>query len=156
MAAAALNPPANPRWDSVSKAAHDEYLAFSEKPTDVPGGVNLGAILVWLRDYLGDDAMVCNGAGNYAAWVHRYYRHRQFATQFAPTAGSMGYGVPAAIGVKQLYPHRTVVAFSADGDFLMNGQDFATAGPVRAPVIVIIADHAIYRTIPMPHEARAP
>jgi acetolactate synthase-1/2/3 large subunit len=156
VAAAALDPPAKPRWDSASKAVHDDYLAYSEKPTDVPGGVNLGAILVWLRDYLGDDAMVCNGAGNYSAWVHRYYRHRKFATQFAPTAGSMGYGVPAAIGVKRLYPHRTVVAFSGDGDFLMNGQDFATAVQFDAPVIVIIADNGLYGTIRMHQERHYP
>lgn len=155
-AAAALDPPGRPRWDGAAMAAHDDYLAFSEKPTDVPGGVNLGAILVWLRDYLSDDAMVCNGAGNYAAWVHRYYRHRKFATQFAPTAGSMGYGVPAAVGVKRLFPDRTVVAFSGDGDFLMSGQDFATAVQFDAPIIVIIADNGLYGTIRMHQERHYP
>jgi acetolactate synthase I/II/III large subunit len=155
-AAAALGPPTNPRWDGAAMAAHDDYLAFSEQPTDVPGGVNLGAILVWLRGYLSDDAMVCNGAGNYAAWVHRYYRHRKFATQFAPTAGSMGYGVPAAIGVKRLFPDRTVVAFSGDGDFLMSGQDFATAIQFDAPIIVIIADNGLYGTIRMHQERHYP
>src|SRR5262249_42309789 len=73
IAAAALEAPAAPRWVGEAKAAHDDYLAFSEKPTEVPGGVNLGAILVWLRENLRDDAMVCNGAGNYAAWIHRFY-----------------------------------------------------------------------------------
>ena len=155
-AAAALDPPGRPRWDGAAMAAHDDYLAFSEKPTDVPGGVNLGAILVWLRDYLSDDARVCNGAGNYAAWVHRYYRHRKFATQFAPTAGSMGYGVPAAVGVKRLFPDRTVVAFSGDGDFLMSGQDFATAVQFDAPIIVIIADNGLYGTIRMHQERHYP
>jgi len=111
---------------------------------------------VWLRDHLGDDAMICNGAGNYAAWVHRYYRHRKFATQFAPIAGSMGYGVPAAIGVKRLYPDRTVVAFSGDGDFLMNGQDFATAVQFDAPIVVIIADNGLYGTIRMHQERHYP
>jgi acetolactate synthase I/II/III large subunit len=155
-AAAALDPPTRRRWDGAAMAAHDDYLAFSEKPTDVPGGVNLGAILVWLRGYLKDDAMVCNGAGNYAAWVHRYYRHRKFATQVAPTAGSMGYGVPAAIGVKRLFPDRTVVAFSGDGDFLMSGQDFATAIQFDAPIIVIIADNGLYGTIRMHQERHYP
>jgi acetolactate synthase I/II/III large subunit len=155
-AAAALDRPARLRWDGAATAAHDDYLAFSEKPTDVPGGVNLGAILVWLRSYLSEDAMVCNGAGNYAAWVHRYYRHRKFATQFAPTAGSMGYGVPAAIGVKRLFPDRTVVAFSGDGDFLMSGQDFATAVQFDAPIIVIIADNGLYGTIRMHQERHYP
>ncbi len=156
IAAAALDPPAHPRWRGDAKAAHDEYLAFSEKPTEVPGGVNLGAVMVWLRDHLRDDAMVCNGAGNYSVWVHRYYRFRKFATQFAPIAGSMGYGIPAAIGVKRLYPDRTVVAFSGDGDFLMNGQDFATAVQFDAPIIVIVADNGLYGTIRMHQERHYP
>jgi acetolactate synthase I/II/III large subunit len=157
IAAAALDPPpANPRWHGEAKAAHDDYLVFSEKPTDVPGGVNLGAILVWLRENLPDDTMLCNGAGNYSVWVHRYYRFRKFATQFAPIAGSMGYGVPAAIGVKRLHPNRTVVAFSGDGDFLMNGQDFATAVQFDAPVIIIIADNGLYGTIRMHQERHYP
>lgn len=156
IAAAGLDPPASPRWRGSAEAAHGDYLAFSEKPTDVPGGVNLGAILVWLRENLRDDSMVCNGAGNYSVWVHRYYRFRKFATQFAPIAGSMGYGVPAAIGVKRLHPHRTVVAFSGDGDFLMNGQDFATAVQFDAPIIVIIADNGLYGTIRMHQERHYP
>jgi acetolactate synthase I/II/III large subunit len=156
IAAAALDPLANPQWRGQAHAAHDDYLAFSGKPTDVPGGVNLGAVLVWLRENLPDDAMLCNGAGNYSVWVHRYYRFRKFATQFAPIAGSMGYGVPAAIGVKRLHPDRTVVAFSGDGDFLMNGQDFATAVQFDAPVIVIIADNGIYGTIRMHQERHYP
>jgi len=156
IAAAALEPPARPRWLGEATAAHDDYLGFSEKPTEVPGGVNLGAILVWLRENLRDDAMVCNGAGNYAAWIHRFYRFRKFATQIAPTAGSMGYGVPAAIGVKRLYPDRTVVAISGDGDFLMNGQDFATAIQFDAPIIVIIADNGLFGTIRMHQEREYP
>jgi acetolactate synthase I/II/III large subunit len=154
--AAALDPPVKPHWDGAAEAAHDDYIAFSEKPTDVPGGVNLGAIVVWLRDHLGDDALICNGAGNYSTWVHRYYRHRRFATQFAPTAGSMGYGVPAAVGVKRLFPDRTVVAFSGDGDFLMSGQDFATAVQFEAPIIVIVADNGLYGTIRMHQERHYP
>jgi acetolactate synthase-1/2/3 large subunit len=156
IAAAELAPPAAPRWGGAARAAHEDYLAWTETPTDVPGGVNLGTIMVWLRDHLPGDAMICNGAGNYAVWVHRYYRHRRFATQFAPTAGSMGYGVPAAVAVKRLHPERTVVAFSGDGDFLMNGQDFATAVQFEAPVIVIVADNGLYGTIRMHQERHYP
>ena len=133
IAAAELHPPADLRWEGRAKAAHEDYLAWTETPTEVPGGVNLGAIVAWLRDHLRDDAIVCNGAGNYAVWVHRYYRHRKFATQFAPIAGSMGYGVPAAIGVKRLHPDRTVVAFSGDGDFPHERSGFCNRGPVRGP-----------------------
>ena len=100
--------------------------------------------------------MICNGAGNFTTWVHRFYRFRKFATQFAPTAGSMGYGVPAAIGVKRLYPERTVVAVSGDGDFLMNGQDFATAVQFGAAVIIIVADNGLYGTIRMHQERHYP
>jgi acetolactate synthase I/II/III large subunit len=156
LAAGALAKPAAPRWRNETIAAHADYLAFTEQPTDVPGNVNLGAIMVWLRDNLPDDAMVTNGAGNYSAWVHRFYRFRRFATQFAPMAGSMGYGVPAAIGVKRLYPHRTVVAISGDGDFLMNGQDFATAVQFGAGVIIMIADNGLFGTIRMHQEREYP
>jgi acetolactate synthase-1/2/3 large subunit len=157
LAAAKLAAPTQePRWRGDIKAAHDEYLAFSEKATEVPGRVNLGTVLVWLRENLPDDAMVCNGAGNFAAWIHRFYRFRKFATQIAPTAGSMGYGVPAAIGVKRLYPERTVVAIAGDGDFLMSGQDFATAVQFEAPVIIVIADNGLYGTIRMHQEREYP
>jgi acetolactate synthase-1/2/3 large subunit len=155
-AVAELDPPARPRWDGAAKTAHEDYLAWTETPTEVPGGVNFGAIVAWLRDHLRDDAMICNGAGNYSTWVHRFYRHRKFATQFAPMAGSMGYGVPAAVGVKRLYPDRTVVVFSGDGDFLMNGQDFATAVQFEAPIIVIVADNGLYGTIRMHQERHYP
>jgi len=156
IAAAAVTPPKNPRWRGSAKAAHDEYLAFSEKPTAVPGGVNLGEIVVWLRDNLPDDTMMCNGAGNFSTWIHRFYRFRKFATQMAPTAGSMGYGVPAAVGVKRLYPERTVVAIAGDGDFLMTGQDFATAVQFAAPIVVIVADNGLYGTIRMHQERHYP
>jgi acetolactate synthase-1/2/3 large subunit len=156
IAAAELSSPAALPWAGAAKTAHEDYLAWTETPTEVPGAVNLGAIVAWLRGHLRDDAAICNGAGNYAVWVHRYYRHRRFATQFSPTAGSMGYGVPAAVAVKRLYPERTVVALSGDGDFLMNGQDFATAVQYDAPVIVIIADNGQYGTIRMHQERHYP
>jgi acetolactate synthase-1/2/3 large subunit len=156
IAAAELDPPAALPWAGAAKTAHEDYLAWTETPTEVPGDVNLGAVVTWLRDHLRDDAMVCNGAGNYSVWLHRFYRHRKFATQFSPAAGSMGYGVPAAVGVKRLYPDRTVVALSGDGDFLMNGQDFATAVQFEAPVIVIVADNGLYGTIRMHQERHYP
>jgi acetolactate synthase-1/2/3 large subunit len=156
MAAAELEPPAALPWAGAAKIAHEDYLAWTEVPTDVPGSVNLGVIVAWLRDHLPADAAICNGAGNYAVWVHRYYRHRRFATQFSPTAGSMGYGVPAGVAVKRLYPDRIVVVVSGDGDFLMNGQDFATAVQYGAPVIVIVADNGQYGTIRMHQERHYP
>jgi acetolactate synthase-1/2/3 large subunit len=139
-----------------AEAAHADYLAWTDKPTDQPGAVNLGAILVWLRDNLPADAIICNGAGNYAAWIHRFFRFRRFAQQIAPTSGSMGYGVPAAVAMKRLHPDRPVVCVAGDGDFLMNGQEFATAVQYGLPIIVVIADNGIYGTIRMHQEREYP
>ncbi len=139
-----------------AEAAHADYLAWTETPTEQPGGVNLGAIMVWLRDNLPADAMLCNGAGNYAAWIHRFFRFRRFGQHVAPTSGSMGYGVPAAVAMKRLYPGRQIVCIAGDGDFLMNGQEFATAVQYGLPFIVVIADNGIYGTIRMHQEREYP
>jgi acetolactate synthase-1/2/3 large subunit len=139
-----------------AQAAHADYLVWTDKATEQPGGVNLGAVMVWLRDNLPADAILCNGAGNYAAWIHRFYRFRRFGAQIAPTAGSMGYGVPAAVAMKRLYPERTIVCMAGDGDFLMNGQEFATAVQYDAPIIVVISDNGIYGTIRMHQEREYP
>ena len=112
--------------------------------------------MVWLRDNLPADAILCNGAGNYAAWIHRFYRFRRFGAQVAPTSGSMGYGVPAAVAMKRLYPERTVVCMAGDGDFLMNGQEFATAVQYDLPIIIVISDNGIYGTIRMHQEREYP
>ncbi len=139
-----------------AEAAHADYLAWTEQPTEQPGGVNLGAIMVWLRDNLPADAIICNGAGNYAAWIYRFFRFRRFAQHIAPTSGSMGYGVPAAVAMKRLYPERPVVCIAGDGDFLMNGQEFATAVQYGLPLIVVIADNGVYGTIRMHQEREYP
>jgi acetolactate synthase-1/2/3 large subunit len=157
--AAALDQLAAPndiRWRHETKAAHAEYLAFSDKPTAVPGPVNLGEIVVGLRDMLPGDAVVTTGAGNFSIWVQRFYRHRRYGTQFAPASGSMGYGLPSAVGIKRLYPERTVVAFCGDGDFLMTGQEFATAVQYDLPVIAIVVDNGMYGTIRMHQERHHP
>ncbi len=112
--------------------------------------------MVWLRDNLPADAIICNGAGNYAAWIHRFFRFRRFGQHIAPTSGSMGYGVPAAVAMKRLYPERPVVCIAGDGDFLMNGQEFATAVQYGLPIIVVIADNGIYGTIRMHQEREYP
>ncbi len=139
-----------------AETAHADYLAWTEKPTEQPGSVNFGTVMVWLRDNLPADAIICNGAGNYAAWIHRFLRMRRFGQHVAPTAGSMGFGVPAAVGMKRLYPERTVVCIAGDGDFLMNGQEFATAVQYDLPFITIISDNGIYGTIRMHQEREYP
>ena len=157
--AAALDHVAAPndvRWRDETKAAHADYLAFSEKPTAVPGPVNLGKIVVGLREQLPADAIVTTGAGNFSIWVQRFYRHRKYGTQYAPTSGSMGYGLPSAVAMKRLMPDRTVVAFCGDGDFLMTGQEFATAVQYELPIIVIVVDNGMYGTIRMHQERHHP
>jgi acetolactate synthase I/II/III large subunit len=149
-----LDVPGSPRGQAAE--AHADYLAWTEKPTEQPGKVNFGAVMVWLRDNLPADSIITNGAGNYAAWIHRFFRFRRFGAHIAPTSGSMGYGVPAAVAMKRLYPERTVVCIAGDGDFLMNGQEFATAVQYGLPIIVVISDNGMYGTIRMHQEREYP
>ena len=151
-----VEPPKNVKWGDAAEVAHADYLAWTEQPTAVPGAVNLGAVVTWLRDRLPADTIICNGAGNYAGWLHRFFRLRRFNTQLAPTSGSMGYGVPAAVGAKRAHPDRMVVAFAGDGCFLMNGQEFATAVQYNLPIIVIVVDNGMYGTIRMHQEREYP
>jgi acetolactate synthase-1/2/3 large subunit len=137
-------------------AEHQAYLDFSTLPTPQPGAVNLGEIMIWLRDHLPADAFVCNGAGNYAGWIHRFYRFRKFNTQMGTICGFMGYGMPAAVAMKALHPGRTVLAVNGDGDFLMNGQEFATAIQYNLPIIAVVLDNAMLGTIRMHQEREYP
>lgn len=84
-------------------------------PGACPGDLDMGEVMRVVRERLPPDAIVCNGAGNYTGWVQRFYRYRRFRTQLGPTNGSMGYGLPAALAAKSVYPERTVVAFAGDG-----------------------------------------
>jgi acetolactate synthase-1/2/3 large subunit len=151
-----LQPPAEIKWHHAAPAAHAEYLAWTGEPTTVPGPINLGEVVRHLRDELDPDAIICNGAGNFAGWVHRFYRVRRFATQLAPTSGSMGYGVPAAVAAKRVNPGRTVVCVAGDGDFLMTGQEFATAVQYDLPVVIVVVDNGMYGTIRMHQEREYP
>jgi acetolactate synthase I/II/III large subunit len=143
-------------WHGSVEAAHAEYLAWSEAPTPQPGEVNLAEIMIWLREQLPADAILTNGAGNFAAWVNRFYRVRRFGGHLGPNSGSMGYGVPAAVAMQRLYPGRRVVAVSGDGDFLMNGQEFATAVQYGLPIVVLVFDNGCYGTIRMHQERDYP
>jgi acetolactate synthase-1/2/3 large subunit len=151
-----LEPPSEPKWRNETPLAHADFLAWTDKPTAVPGPVNLGEIIAGLRGKLPDDAVICNGAGNFSVWVHRYARYRRYGSELAPISGSMGYGVPAAIGMKRLSPERTVIAFAGDGDFLMTGQEFATAVQYDLPVIIVVVDNGMYGTIRMHQERHYP
>ena len=102
------------------------------------------------------DAILTNGAGNFSGWVQRFYQYGGYRTQLAPTNGAMGYGVPAAIAAKIAQPHRTVVCFAGDGDFLMTGQELATAVQYSAAVIVRGREQSMYGTIRMHQEREYP
>ena len=102
------------------------------------------------------DAIVTNGAGNHTVWVHRFWRFHEFPSQLAPTSGAMGYGVPAAVAAKAVRPERTVVCFSGDGDFLMSGQELATAVQYELPIVILIVDNGMYGTIRMHQERQFP
>jgi acetolactate synthase-1/2/3 large subunit len=102
------------------------------------------------------DGVFTNGAGNFAIWVGRFLRFRRVEQQLGPTSGSMGFGLPAAIGAQRLFPKRTVVCFAGDGDFLMNGQEFATAVQYGLPIIVVLIDNGMYGTIRMHQERMYP
>ena len=147
---------ANPAWRESAAAAHDEFLAWTSTATPQPGNVNLGEIMIWLRDHVPTDTILCNGAGNYASWIHRFYRFREYMTHVAPTSASMGYGMPAAIAMQRLHPGRLVLSVNGDGDFLMSGQEFALAVQYRLPIIVVVCDNGMYGTIRMHQEREFP
>ncbi|TCT07211.1 acetolactate synthase-1/2/3 large subunit [Tepidamorphus gemmatus] len=155
-AATALTAPAERPWAAQTRAANAAYRAWSDTPPPLPGRADYGRIMSWLRDRLPEDAIICNGAGNYSIWIHRFYRFRRFGTQLGPTSGSMGYGTPAAVAAKRLNPDRMVVAFAGDGCFLMNGQEFATAVQYGLAILVIVVDNGMYGTIRMHQEREYP
>ncbi|WP_313193350.1 thiamine pyrophosphate-binding protein [Shinella zoogloeoides] len=153
--AATLKPAASPAWAEWTKAAHADYLENLKHP-QVPGPVQMGDVMEWLRGHLPADAILTTGAGNYSAWAHRFYQYRTFRTQLGPTNGSMGYGVPAAIAAKITAPERVVVAFAGDGCFLMNGQELATAMQYDARVVFLVINNGMYGTIRMHQERNYP
>jgi len=154
-AAAAMAPVDASAWKASVAEARADYEAWTAR-REMPGKVQMWDIVAWLGEHLPEDAIVCNGAGNYATWLHRFHRYRGLRTQLAPTSGAMGYGVPAAIAAKIAEPARTVVAFAGDGCFLMAGQELATAVQYDAAVIVVIVNNGMYGTIRMHQERHYP
>jgi acetolactate synthase-1/2/3 large subunit len=150
-----LQPPNTIPWPAETRAANAAYRAWSAPVTN-PGPVQLSRIVHWLRDRLPDDAIITNGAGNYSGWVSCFFRFRRYGTQLAPTSGSMGYGLPAAIAAKLRHPGRAVVCFAGDGCFQMTSQEFATAVQERAAVIVVLVNNGIHGTIRMHQERDYP
>ena len=148
-----------PSWKESAKEMHANYLQWN-KPIPMPGALHYGEVIAWLSQNLPEDAILTNGAGNFASWLHRHFQYRGWQcgwrTQLAPGSGSMGYSVPAAVAAKIAAPGRTVVAIAGDGEFLMNGQEFATAMQYGAAVIVLVVNNGMYGTIRMHQEREYP
>lgn len=147
------NAEARRTWLETGRA---DYLKFSTPSGAAGDFVDLSAVVGWLSEHLGEDALVANGAGNYTVWVHRYFRYRRPRTELAPISGAMGYGVPAAIAAKLRHPDREVVAFAGDGCFLMYPQELATAMQYRANIVILVVNNGRYGTIRMHQERRFP
>ncbi|HEX3885549.1 MAG TPA: thiamine pyrophosphate-binding protein [Stellaceae bacterium] len=161
-AAAALAPIPRPRWAEWRKAARADYEAGLRPTRLAPNGaegapaLDLGQVMIWLRERLPDDAIVTSDAGNFSGWPNRFLQYRRPGRQLGPTSGAMGYGVPAAVGASLAFPGRIVVGFCGDGGFLMTGQEIATALGAGATPIILIFDNGMYGTIRMHQERRFP
>ena len=118
--------------------------------------LDLGPCVKAMREALPASTIICNGAGNFSGWWHRYWRYGPMPTQLAPTSGTMGYGLPAAVAAALRFRDRTVVCVAGDGDFLMNGQELATAAQYGANLLVILVDNGAYGTIRMHQEREYP
>jgi acetolactate synthase-1/2/3 large subunit len=143
------------RWSEWARSAHDDYLHWTDRKV-TPGRVQLWDVMEYLRASLPEDAIVTNGGGNFSVWVHRFYRHPRFRTQLGPTSGAMGYGVPAAVAAKAVHRDRIVVCFTGDGDFLMTGQELATAVQYGLNIVILVVNNGMYGTIRMHQERRYP
>jgi acetolactate synthase-1/2/3 large subunit len=142
-------------WSEWTRAARAEQAAFME-PVPVTGAVNLSLVFRELRAQLPQSALVANGAGNYAAWLHRFFSHNEYPTQVAPGSGAMGYAVPAAIAAKLAFPRQEVVCVAGDGCFLMSSQELATAVALDLRIVFLVVNNGSYGTIRMHQEARYP
>jgi acetolactate synthase-1/2/3 large subunit len=153
-AAAVADVRVEPRWRDWAAAARTDYEAW-RRHDPMPGALDLGDCIAHLQRRV-PDAIVTNGAGNHTVWIHRFWRFHSFGSQLGPTSGAMGYGVPAAVAAKLVAPERTVVCFSGDGDFLMLGQELATAVQYDLPIVVLVVDNGMYGTIRMHQERNYP
>ncbi|OED38423.1 thiamine pyrophosphate-binding protein [Chromatiales bacterium (ex Bugula neritina AB1)] len=149
-------PEYRPTWSAAAGDAHRQYLDWSSLDKTLPVAKTMRAVMQHLQETVPVDTIICNGAGNYTGWIHRYWRYRTFGSQLAATSGSMGYGLPAAIAGKLANPEKTVLAFAGDGCFQMTMQEFGTAVQAGAGVIVLLLDNGMYGTIRMHQELHYP
>ncbi|MBI1877001.1 MAG: thiamine pyrophosphate-binding protein, partial [Chloroflexi bacterium] len=153
--ARAMKPVNSDPWSTWRELVRQDYEAYRQPPPS-PGAVNLGEIVAHLSQRLPPEAIITTGAGNYTAWVHRFFQFSTPRTQLGPISGAMGYGVPAAVAAKVVHPERMVVSFSGDGCFLMNGQELATAMRYGLDIIFIVVNNGMYGTIRMHQERHFP
>nr|WP_089997146.1 thiamine pyrophosphate-binding protein [Cognatiyoonia koreensis] len=139
-------------WTASARADYEAWIT----PQTSPGACKQEVIIKWLSDNLPDNAILTNGAGNYAAWLHRYFVYKQYGTQLAPTSGSMGYGFPAAIAASLEHPDRQVVCLAGDGCIQMTINEMSTAIQHGAKPIVIVMNNGRYGTIRMHQEKTYP
>jgi acetolactate synthase-1/2/3 large subunit len=156
---AAMAPVDASAWHDSAADGRAELLAWRQQPPIFQDGaapLDLWQLVQDLQAAVPADTIVTNGAGNYATWAHRFYSYGPMRTQLAPTSGAMGYGVPAGIAAKLVDPARTVVTFAGDGEFMMNGQELATAVQYKAGVIIIVFNNSMFGTIRMHQEKNYP
>ncbi|WGH77278.1 thiamine pyrophosphate-binding protein [Jannaschia ovalis] len=150
--AAAARARAGGDWLSGARADYEAW----QRPEETPGALKMERVIAHLGAVLPRDAILTNGAGNYSAWAHRYHRYRAWRSQLAPTSGSMGYGLPAAIAAKLHDPAREVICLAGDGCFQMVSQEFGTACAEGANVIVLVCDNGMYGSIRMHQQKHYP
>ena len=148
--------PLRSRRASASRMARMERTRTARRCRRRAVKLDLGPCVKAMRDALPVNTIICNGAGNFSGWWHRYWRYGPAPTQLAPTSGTMGYGLPAAVAAALRFKDRTVVCVAGDGDFLMNGQELATAAQYGADLLVILVDNGAYGTIRMHQERDYP
>jgi acetolactate synthase-1/2/3 large subunit len=150
-----LEPVVRPAWSAWRAEARQDYERWQMPPAQ-PGRFDLGEAVRAMSARLPPDTIFANGAGNFSVWLHRFHRYRRLGTQLAPTSGSMGYGVPAAIAAKLRHPDRAVICLAGDGDFQMTLQELSTAAQHRAAVVFVVIDNGTYGTIRMHQERHYP
>jgi len=156
---AAMEPVDSSAWHDSVEQARAEYNAWQQQPAifkDNNAPLNLWQVVQELKAQCPADTIITNGAGNYATWAHRYWPYGGMRTQLAPTSGAMGYSVPSGVAAKIIDPSRTVVTFAGDGEYLMNGQELATAVQYKAGVVIIVFNNQMFGTIRMHQEREYP
>jgi acetolactate synthase-1/2/3 large subunit len=156
---AMMVPIEEPPWRESIAQARADYEAWQQRPAvyaHAQPRLDLWEVMQILAGAVPEDAIICNGAGNFAVWPHRFWRYSGLRTQLAPTSGAMGYGVPAAVAAKIAAPERCVIALAGDGDFMMTVQELATAVQYGAGMLTIVFNNGMYGTIRMHQEREFP